>query len=335
MRVFKRICSLLVGSVLFLAGIFKLMDPVGAGLQMAEYFKFFHLDFLLGISNFVAWLAAFFEASLGAAVITEVWKKTVRWVCLGALSFFTILTFVLWIKNPEMECGCFGEVLHLSHSQSLIKNAVLLVLTVAAYFLPGAEAGFRKIKYVAFALSALSVLVFSIVCQYTLPPEDHTPFAPGAELRMEGEPQLSFYDRDGIYSDSLALEGGVVVVSVYDPDKQDRRDREETESFLDKVELAGLRPLLLASGDPELMPEEAYIADHRTLMSFNRSNGGATYINDGQIVRKWSSLNLPDTCDLMALAETDPTETIIETDSSGRMKLQGFLLYAFAVMLLL
>lgn len=335
MRAFKRICGLLVGSVLFLAGIFKLMDPVGAGLQMGEYFKFFHLNFLLGISNSAAWMAAFFEAVLGAAVITEVWKKTIRWVCIGTLSFFTILTFVLWIKKAEMECGCFGEVLHLTHDQSLIKNLILLALTAAAYFLPGAEAEFRKVRYVSFALTVASALVFSIVCQYTLPPVDYTPFAPGDELVADGESQLSFYDLEGVYRDSLALNGGVVLVSVYDPESMGEKDEEELLAFLDKVELAGMRPLLLVSGDPELLPEDTYIADHRTLMSLNRSNGGATYVDDGQIVRKWSSLNLPDTCDLMALTETDPTETIIETDSSGRMKLQGFLLYAFAVMLLL
>ena len=61
MRGFKRICALAVGFVLFIAGLLKLMDPVGAGLQMDAYFKFLHLAFpflcLLHIYKFVQQLA--------------------------------------------------------------------------------------------------------------------------------------------------------------------------------------------------------------------------------------------------------------------------------------
>ena len=36
----------ILGMVLLVAGLLKLMDPVGAGLVMDEYFNFFHLGFL-------------------------------------------------------------------------------------------------------------------------------------------------------------------------------------------------------------------------------------------------------------------------------------------------
>ena len=42
----RRICAVIVGTVLFVAGSLKLMDPVGAGLVVSEYFKFFHLYFI-------------------------------------------------------------------------------------------------------------------------------------------------------------------------------------------------------------------------------------------------------------------------------------------------
>ena len=48
MKAVKRICAFLIGLVLFVAGLVKLMDPVGAGLVVEEYFKFLHLWSLLG-----------------------------------------------------------------------------------------------------------------------------------------------------------------------------------------------------------------------------------------------------------------------------------------------
>jgi hypothetical protein len=42
----KRFCGFITGFVFLIAGIFKLMDPVGTGLIMSGYFDFMHLDFL-------------------------------------------------------------------------------------------------------------------------------------------------------------------------------------------------------------------------------------------------------------------------------------------------
>ena len=35
----RRLCAFLIGVVFLLAGIFKLLDPVGAGLVMEGYFR--------------------------------------------------------------------------------------------------------------------------------------------------------------------------------------------------------------------------------------------------------------------------------------------------------
>ena len=64
-------------------------------------------------------------------------------------------------------------------------------------------------------------------------------------------------------------------------------------------------------------------------------DGGATYIQDGLIVTKWGVRQLPDREDLASLADTDVTESLLSENNGDRVKLQAFLLYVFAVMLLL
>ena len=42
----KRFCGYIVGFVFFVSGFLKLMDPVGAGLVVDEYYSFMHIGFL-------------------------------------------------------------------------------------------------------------------------------------------------------------------------------------------------------------------------------------------------------------------------------------------------
>ena len=70
-------------------------------------------------------------------------------------------------------------------------------------------------------------------------------------------------------------------------------------------------------------------------MTFNRSNGGVTYVDGATIVRKWASRSLPDKDTLRWLAEADSTEALVDGEQKSRLRVQAFLLYAFAVMLLL
>lgn len=134
MNGFKRICAAVLGSVLFIAGVLKLMDPVGAQLIVQEYLKFFHLNFLGFASGVLALLFAFFEAVLGAALIAGVWRRVVALITLALLGIFTIVTAILWIANPVMDCGCFGEAIHLEHWQSFVKNIILLGLWAIAFY---------------------------------------------------------------------------------------------------------------------------------------------------------------------------------------------------------
>ena len=114
----KRFCGIIAGIVFFLSGIVKLMDPVGAGLVMSEYYRFLHIDFMDFSAKFMGTAFAFAETIIGAAIITGVWRKIIAKCALGLQIFFTVLTLFLVIFNPEMDCGCFGEAIHLTHTQT-------------------------------------------------------------------------------------------------------------------------------------------------------------------------------------------------------------------------
>lgn len=350
MKAVRRIFAVIIGMVFAVAGLLKLMDPVGAGLVMEEYFKFLHLPFMLPAARVLGTAAALLESLVGAALITGVWRRLTGAVTGVMMAGFTLLTLVLWIKNPVMECGCFGEAIHLTHLQSLVKNCILLVFWAIA-FVPFRLCGEPlKIKYVSFSLAAISMLLFTLYSSLSIPLMDFTAYQPGVELQQsidvedDDAPLLSLSDADGDYRDDLVAEGNVLVMSVPDPHRLGRQAQERISRELEATSGLGMTPLLLMGCRPEDMDDmdltdvikmHSYFADRRELLTLNRSNGGATLIMDGQIVSKWAARSLPDAETLEMMSGMEPSDAMIESTAPGRLGMQGFLLYVFAVMLLL
>ena len=383
----KRFCGFITGMVFFLSGIVKLMDPVGAGLVMKEYYDFLHLGFLAFSSKAMGVAFALAETLVGVALITGVWRTITAKIAIIMQGFFTFLTLLLVIFNPQMDCGCFGEAIHLTHWQTFIKNIILMSLLLA-YYIPSKHLGVaKKKKYISFAIVTVSTIAFAGYSLRYIPLVDFTAYKPGVELQAgakidademyesvftyekdgmqeeftlghlpdstwtfisvdtrlkEGHndalAELSFYDpATDEYMDTLATEGKVMIVSVYDT-KINARQWEKTESFITRAEAAGFKVLLLCT-DIQNVPQEvlgkAYISDYKTLISLNRSNGGVTYFNDGMLIRKWAARNAAKSVELEDIAHSDATEIYIDTESKGSLVFQGFLLYVFAVMLLL
>lgn len=373
----KRFCGYVAGFVFFISGILKLMDPVGASLVMKEYFHFLHIDFMDFSAMTAGIFFSFAESTIGAGLITGVWRRVVAPVSIGFQSLFTLITLLLVVFNPKMDCGCFGEAIHLTHAETFTKNLILLALLLI-YYIPARHLGeTRKKKYVSFGIVTVSVIAFAVYSLLHLPLNDYTDYHAGVSLKgetsaadayqavftyekdgvqekftidnlpdnswtfvstetvMTGEAAgdiatLSFHDEDGVYADSLALKGKVIVISVYDTDLKEK-DTQKIAAFMKRAEEAGFKPLLLSSSEMEL---PHYIADYKTLVTLNRSNGGATYINDGFIAGKWAKKSLPTQDELAKISQEDVTESIIGNSRSS-LAFQGFLLYVFAVMLLL
>ena len=160
---------------------------------------------------------------------------------------------------------------------------------------------------------------------------------------------LSIRDAYGEYHDAVATDGKVIAISVYDIERKAGR-WSQTARFIDNAEKAGFNAILLVSStdeqfekmvsklDPSVaatLKNNLYFSDYKTLISMNRSNGGATFFCDGYLIRKWARRALPDLKSLEELAHADETEALIERSTNGDLTFQGFLLYVFAVMLLL
>lgn len=329
---FRRLAAVIFGIVLLAGGLLKLMDPIGSQLVMESYLNFCHLSFLRFASIHLAFFFNLLECFVGAALISGAWSSWIRWVSLGLMSFFTFLTLLLLILNPSMDCGCFGEIVHLTHLQSFLKNIALLLLWVAA-FVPTNKVIRQHVRRPIIVGFTFAVTVaFGIMSYRHLPLLDLTDLRTGTELT---EGRVSLRGSDGEYHDAEALEGGVLLISVYEPSALTRRDRDRIARTAALAEELGLKPVVASAMalKDEDMPEDAYVADRKTLMSLNRSNGGATFISDGQVVRKWSAGHLRRSSLERALS-SDPTDVVAGNIVRGRLTFGTLSVLLFVLLLI-
>lgn len=328
---FRRLAAVFFGLTLLLGGLLKLMDPIGAQLVVESYLNFCHLSFLRFASLELAFFFNLLECFVGAALIAGAWTSWIRWVSLGLMSFFTLLTALLWALNPPMDCGCFGELVHLTHVQSFVKNVMLLLLWVAA-FVPTKKVPRQHIRRPIVVGFTFAVMLFFGVMSYRhLPMLDLTDLRAGTEL---SEGKVALLGADGEYHDELALEGSVLLISVYEPSALSARDLERIERAANLARGVGIKPIIAAARPQkaEDLPVGAFVSDRKALMSLNRSNGGATFVSDGQIVRKWSAGRVRATSLERSLA-ADSTDLIAGRIVRGRLTF-GFLSVAIFVLLL-
>ena len=347
MRVINKIAAFILGSVFFLSGILKLMDPLGTSLIVSSYLAFLHLGFLQFASGLLACIFPLVECILGSAMVLGVFRKPAGIAVLALQVFFTLLTLLLVIFNPQMDCGCFGEAIHLTHTQSFIKNLILLALWALAFLpLRKETPAPRKSKFIGFALVGVSVLLFLLYSSLSLPLIDFTPLKSGVELYSESEfegEEISVMDSQGEYADSVLTEGKVLAISVYELSKVKPKTWQKISALVSEASSLGYSPVLLLSSSVAQAQSAvsdnllgiSYFCDKKTLMTLNRSNAGVSYISDGLITAKWSRHSLPDSQDLESIAAEDAADVILSRSQPASLKLQCFLLYVFAVMLLL
>lgn len=343
----RRFAASLIGIVFLVSGILKLWDPVGTGLIVTEYGKLVGIGLTLSLAKGLGMALSITECLLGIGLITGVLRKLVAIATCCLLSVFTIITLLLWIYNPSMSCGCFGEAYHLTHAQSFWKNVVLLALAAIA-FIPFKEYGKPRPHRVVTAVLAVAVLCLGAVRSgMHLPMVDFTEYNWGARLfasldenaaedDFRKAAMLSFSSEDGEYADNLAAAGKVLVLSVYDLESAPWERLLEQYRAAEATDVIPLVILASYAGDPALekLPADIplYFADYKTLITLNRSNGGGTYFYDGEIVHKWASADFPE--DIASFVAEDPVALSSHYVTRRRLLAQAFCVIMAAIFVL-
>lgn len=203
-KIFLIAIRILIGLVFIASAVTKYIS-----IEAFDMFVFEHELFSWNFTNFLTRILISCEACLGIMLTLGIFPKLSRWLTIGSLAIFTtyILIKPFFFQVDAENCHCFGDVLILSDSQTLIKNVILLILSVALFFDKGC-----KIKYAKYILIASFVL--PLATTFIVRPPDvivHALYGKQAELNMESFDKLIAMER----VQDLGLTEGRKVLCLY------------------------------------------------------------------------------------------------------------------------
>ena len=227
MRSLNNLLRLIFGVTFIVSGFTKLIDPVGTGLVVKEYFAFMHLGFLDPCATLFGLLMSTLEMVTGICVVTGAFLGIFSFIGMVMMAAFTLVTVYLVAYNPISDCGCFGEAIHLTNWQSLAKNLVLLPINIFL-FIWNRKRLYNKplwIDCVAVAIFALFASGIGIKAWRGIPTLDYTAYNVGTDMAAiaKGTASTTFettfiYEKDGVRQtftlDSLPDESWTFVDSV-------------------------------------------------------------------------------------------------------------------------
>lgn len=175
----------LAGLTFLLSGWLKANDLVGFALKQADYALAIGLTDIPLLGRLAAGgLLAVVEWTLGLMLLCGFHR---RLTALATTLFMLVMTAVtLWLvaTNPVSDCGCFGDMLVLTHWQSLLKNLLLLAISVALVRwgrrLPRLLS--NGSAWMVWLPGGIACMAYAAWCVATLPKVDFRPYYIGADL---------------------------------------------------------------------------------------------------------------------------------------------------------
>ncbi len=157
-RITGIVVRILIGVVFIVSAVTKYLS-----IDAVDMFVFEHKLFSWDVTQVITRLLVGIEAALGLSLVCGLCQKTVRWLSIVFLAAFTayVLLKPVLFEVSEENCHCFGTVLILSDSQTMVKNIILLLLSYFMFW----QQGFKRKwgKWVCIALFvATTATVFTI-----------------------------------------------------------------------------------------------------------------------------------------------------------------------------
>jgi hypothetical protein len=151
--------------IIFLYSAWTKLDT----LQKFEYTLVEYLHFSWLWAAIGARLLIGMEAGLGVLLTFNLFGKN-KWVlklAVASLAIFSVYLIFLWMhEGNNVNCGCFGDKIAMTPSESLLKNAVMLIVLILIWKLHN---GLLQKKYNIIWLSVFAVMLFLPLVIYTLP----------------------------------------------------------------------------------------------------------------------------------------------------------------------
>jgi len=133
MKLLLNLLRIIVGVLFIFSGLIKANDPLGLSYKMDEFFEVLHLTFLSPFSLVYSVTMNTFEIVAGVAVLLGFRMRIFSVLLLLLIALFTFLTAYALFSGTIRECGCFGDCIKLSATETFWKDVALFVMILIIF----------------------------------------------------------------------------------------------------------------------------------------------------------------------------------------------------------
>jgi uncharacterized membrane protein YphA (DoxX/SURF4 family) len=141
LNIFLQVLRVIMGLLFIFSGLVKANDPSGLANKMTEFFEPAVLDMPWLIPHVLTFSVILItcEIVFGVALLLGFAWRFFAWPMLALNIFFTFLTAYIYywdvIKHSAKvrECGCFGDCIKISNSETFWKDVILLIIALILF----------------------------------------------------------------------------------------------------------------------------------------------------------------------------------------------------------
>lgn len=180
------LCRIIVAQTFIFSGFVKAIDPIGLQYKLQDYLG------AVGIPGFLpdwmllimAVLLAAVEFCMGIFLLFAIQRRLISKLIVVFMSIMTLITVWLVVANPVKDCGCFGDALHLTNTETLVKNIILLGCSIVIMRRPLAMFRFisESNQWIVINYTIVFIFVCSGLSLYYLPLFDFRPYRIGTNI---------------------------------------------------------------------------------------------------------------------------------------------------------
>ena len=180
------LCRIIVALTFIFSGFVKAIDPIGLQYKLQDYLG------AIGIPGFLpdwmllimAVLLAAVEFCMGIFLLFAIQRRLISKLIVVFMSIMTLITVWLVVANPVKDCGCFGDALHLTNTETLVKNIILLGCSIVIMRRPLAMFRFisESNQWIVINYTIVFIFVSSGLSLYYLPLFDFRPYRIGTNI---------------------------------------------------------------------------------------------------------------------------------------------------------
>lgn len=186
LKMIVNLCRIIVAVTFIFSGFVKAIDPIGTQYKLHDYLGAIGMAGILPNWTLLAvavFLAAI-EFCIGIFLLFAIQRRLISKLTVTFMAFMTMVTVWIVVADPVKDCGCFGDALHLTNIETLIKNIVLLVCSLAIMYRPLAMFRFvsKSNQWIVTNYTIVFILVSSGLSLYYLPIFDFRPYHIGVNI---------------------------------------------------------------------------------------------------------------------------------------------------------